>query len=348
MNFSTKEYQNILQFINSSLCDSHKIQALLSSMFQFNHSLLWRADTAGNMYNLEFFNFDDQLILDYKEVHNANDVMHPKKLVSKLTSNKETVYRMEEITIPTDLAKSMYYQFIKTHRIIDQMVVYFVNGTFIYGGIGFIRFKGEMPFTQKDKEILQTLSIHLQYLVKNIMMTKEIEAKSLYINKEKDYKLGIIQASHEQGISFYNKVAQYIIKDIDPTSTVEEFFYNSIHPRIPDGLNESESPYYFHINNRKIKVMVQEKESALLCAYTIYLYDQGDEEERSAAHPQKELSNRELEIYHLVLKGYTNEQIAKQLWITINTVKKHLRNMYTKYNVTNRTSLIYKLEGIVD
>lgn len=56
------------------------------------------------------------------------------------------------------------------------------------------------------------------------------------------------------------------------------------------------------------------------------------------------LSKREEEIFNYILKGYTNKVIADKLWITINTVKKHLSNMYEKIGVSNRTELIYKLQ----
>lgn len=63
----------------------------------------------------------------------------------------------------------------------------------------------------------------------------------------------------------------------------------------------------------------------------------------SGTPPDMLLSNRELQIYRLLVKGYANADIAEQLFITVNTVKKHLRNMYEKAEVNSRTSLIYKL-----
>ena len=64
--------------------------------------------------------------------------------------------------------------------------------------------------------------------------------------------------------------------------------------------------------------------------------------------PHTMLSNRELQIYRLLVKGYANAEIAEQLFITVNTVKKHLRNMYAKAEVNSRTSLIYKLGDWVE
>jgi len=49
------------------------------------------------------------------------------------------------------------------------------------------------------------------------------------------------------------------------------------------------------------------------------------------------LTDRELEILQLVASGATNAEIARQLWITQQTVKFHVSNVYRKLDVGNRT-----------
>jgi len=49
------------------------------------------------------------------------------------------------------------------------------------------------------------------------------------------------------------------------------------------------------------------------------------------------LTDRELEILKLVAEGYTNGRIARELWVTEQTVKFHLSNTYRKLGVANRT-----------
>ncbi|HET6866246.1 MAG TPA: response regulator transcription factor [Solirubrobacteraceae bacterium] len=49
------------------------------------------------------------------------------------------------------------------------------------------------------------------------------------------------------------------------------------------------------------------------------------------------LSGRELEVLRLVAAGSTNGEIARKLWVTEQTVKFHLSNIYRKLEVGNRT-----------
>jgi DNA-binding NarL/FixJ family response regulator len=50
-----------------------------------------------------------------------------------------------------------------------------------------------------------------------------------------------------------------------------------------------------------------------------------------------DLTARELEVLRFVASGATNSQIAAHLWVTEQTVKFHLSNVYRKLGVTNRT-----------
>lgn len=58
---------------------------------------------------------------------------------------------------------------------------------------------------------------------------------------------------------------------------------------------------------------------------------------RSVGGSRPELTRRELEILRLVAEGHSNLQLARMLWVTEQTVKFHLSNIYRKLNVANRT-----------
>lgn len=48
------------------------------------------------------------------------------------------------------------------------------------------------------------------------------------------------------------------------------------------------------------------------------------------------LTRRELEILRLVARGWTNRQVAQMIWVTDQTVKYHLANVYRKLGVGSR------------
>jgi len=56
-----------------------------------------------------------------------------------------------------------------------------------------------------------------------------------------------------------------------------------------------------------------------------------------SASPNAQLTDRELELLKLVATGASNQQIALQLYISVNTVKVHLRNIFQKLGVESRT-----------
>jgi DNA-binding NarL/FixJ family response regulator len=58
------------------------------------------------------------------------------------------------------------------------------------------------------------------------------------------------------------------------------------------------------------------------------------------------LTKREKEILKLIAEGFTNAQISQQLFISIDTVDTHRKNLYTKLNVKNTALLIrYAIEN---
>ena len=57
------------------------------------------------------------------------------------------------------------------------------------------------------------------------------------------------------------------------------------------------------------------------------------------------LTAREHEILIWVSRGKTNYEVAAILWISANTVRKHLENIYAKLGVSNRAGAVGVLLG---
>jgi DNA-binding CsgD family transcriptional regulator len=57
-----------------------------------------------------------------------------------------------------------------------------------------------------------------------------------------------------------------------------------------------------------------------------------------------ELTIREHEVLELISLGYTNNSIARQMSISINTVKFHLKNIFNKLKARNRIEALNKFQ----
>lgn len=58
---------------------------------------------------------------------------------------------------------------------------------------------------------------------------------------------------------------------------------------------------------------------------------------RQTADSSRDLTEREMEVLQLLAQGASNPQIAEELFITVNTVKTHIRHILTKLQLENRT-----------
>jgi DNA-binding NarL/FixJ family response regulator len=59
-------------------------------------------------------------------------------------------------------------------------------------------------------------------------------------------------------------------------------------------------------------------------------------------NPQEELSFREREVLQALAKGFSYKDIASSLFISIETVRTHIRNIYEKLHVHNRSGALRK------
>lgn len=59
-----------------------------------------------------------------------------------------------------------------------------------------------------------------------------------------------------------------------------------------------------------------------------------------------DLSDREYEVLQLLAKGYSNADIADNLFLSISTIKTHVSNLFVKMNVKSRTQALAKAKRL--
>lgn len=58
------------------------------------------------------------------------------------------------------------------------------------------------------------------------------------------------------------------------------------------------------------------------------------------------ISKREYEVLGLMAQGFSNQQIADKLFVSLNTIKTHSSNLFLKLDVSRRTQAVQKAKGL--
>ena len=58
------------------------------------------------------------------------------------------------------------------------------------------------------------------------------------------------------------------------------------------------------------------------------------------------ISKREHEVLELIARGHSNQEIADMLYVSVNTVKTHLSNLFLKLEAARRTQAIQKAKEL--
>ena len=98
----------------------------------------------------------------------------------------------------------------------------------------------------------------------------------------------------------------------------------------------------------EIRVLLENLSNTCVFAKKILEYETSSSkavsiEESNRQGMQDLLTEREKDVMHLFVKGYKQSEVAKELQISIDTVKRHIKNVYTKLDIHSKAELIEKL-----
>jgi DNA-binding NarL/FixJ family response regulator len=126
-----------------------------------------------------------------------------------------------------------------------------------------------------------------------------------------DHRLEVVDATIAAG------AVAYVIKSVHPddlASAIRQVFDHSI--------------YFAYSSPARVETNATANGNGSL---------NGDAPHPTAPAERHGLTRRELEILRLVSEGHSNAELARQLWVTEQTIKFHLSNIYRKLDVANRT-----------
>ncbi|WP_430667143.1 LuxR C-terminal-related transcriptional regulator [Fictibacillus enclensis] len=325
-----------------------QIQHFLCKMWGYHHSVLWFTDESGNISHPHLYQIQDKVIFDYLANYDELDFLHPKKHLNNIS--EQTIFRISDIVPNAKFEKSEFYTgFMKKHHYHDEMVVNFTYQNKLVGTLGLLRSKGDRPFDKQDVKRFEAISTFISLKISSQIMLEKAEYQKRIFEAHADRSPhGLIILDLTFRPLYYNSSARDITSDLLANKSektidifVQKYLLSQSYVQL-GFVRFVSSPSFQQYTIQFDPKSDFQKEPV----YIVHLIPNTNNNTSTPTidHTLSLLTPREMEICHLIRKGYTNLEIAEQSCISINTVKRHIQNIFSKLDVKNRTGLLSKID----
>jgi len=351
------DYVKVLKFIESiQITDENFVMQVLRSManiFGYSNTKFWLDDGKGNLYH-PITTMDKSFIEDYLDGNYKNDLLHPLNLGVDNAISKKVIH-MDYMMNPSCFAKTPYCQFLNKHGLHSEVGVYLANKDTLIGAVAIVRSKYERDVTNNDMNILRILTKYIsQGLYANQLYKTKNYEKMIFEAFANNSSTGLIFCDLSLKVHYCNTSSKEICKELlakenghnqDPI----EYLLQNVLANHRNMWKLGYENTFFTPSLKKVRVNILPTTigdysiSGENLYFIILSHDEQSKNNNSLLSPEIKISVRERQILNLIVQGKTNQEIADELYISIDTVKKYLRVLFDKFNVKNRTTLIYKV-----
>ncbi|NOZ42130.1 MAG: helix-turn-helix transcriptional regulator, partial [Alphaproteobacteria bacterium] len=284
------------------------------------------------------------------------------KLLNHLKLGSKRIVISDETINHSDYIRTKFYcDFLRPQSIYHMMTIGLHDGSRPIGLIGLHRTSASTAFSTKDiskiNAIIPCLSVAIQKIKLSEMAVERREIiKALSVDMHHE---GIMILDRNLFPTFLDDKARTLLK-VPPYSGHEiiRTINNYLPPRISQccqELNQRVSNSHDNRVDQHINfTTVHYSQNISGYVYAYRTRGQGlcflvcfKQQDTNLIKPDNftkfNLTRREIDIVHLVSVGMTNPEVSSKLFISIRTVQNHLRSIYSKVKVHNRTSLVSKL-----
>jgi len=228
------------------------------------------------------------------------------------------------------------YDIVKTAGLDFGMQAPITSGNDIIGSINLGRMFSEGSFKKQDLLTVSILSHFLNLALGRAVGNNCIKEYNLrYCNDIDNMKQAMVITDKDSNINYINRAAQDTIIRYFSFDNPNTEFSNQL-KKLSNGNRETV------INNLKLRRCIF---PGLKDQQNLVFIDENPIHAMNSS-VQETFSTREMDVLHLIEKGMQNKEIAEKLFISVNTIKYHLNNMYGKMGVTSRTELICKIYNL--
>ncbi len=318
---------------------------------QINHA----EPTSLNIDNFEpvSIHVNKKLLKEYLDGYGVLDILHPYNVGYNLLSKNKVLYITDLMNFE-QFEKNAYYKFLKMFNVYHELTMNFFDGETLLGGIGIIHSINE-PFNNTERANLEKVSTYIGKTLATHLKFKEKElSEELFKAFSLQSSTGLIVFDHLYHIHFANFTAKEICKQFineNRSDNCLEFFIKYILPnKIPlwqmGATKKIISPYFTELTMQIVpsNYLLKSNKHNLFMLYLIpeNTFAESSFTQLKQSCEKYNLTMREREVIGLLLKGFSNQEIAGELVVSLHTVKKHFQNLFSKCDVKNRTSLCAK------
>jgi DNA-binding CsgD family transcriptional regulator len=364
------DYVDILNLVN--LCNSQleprSLQAAilppLRSIFHTEGEVFYLANQdlkSLDLANVKSLDIEDRYNMVYAQQYCRCDPQLRKALYSR-----SVVFKYDDIMPITEWLKSVYYyEFLRPQNLKHEMEICLRAGNKLFGMLALLRSKQRRNFQEGDIVRAKVLAPHFTTALHNAILFSSIENERKLLRTGNELlPCGVILSDFELRPIYFNSEAKRICHAIlcnetEPANgiTSEELSlpsqivqdclilkrqsqnWNQIdplrHQRIVD-TQHNQASYCIEVS-----VIWQHTQISSEPYFLISLegLSKTDKVNQDILQKKYNLTNREIEIIQYAASGLTNYEIADKLFISKLTVETHLRNIFEKTGVMNRTQL---------
>ena len=305
----------------------------------------------------EHINFEDFIFVDWSDDHlerYLNDYADIDDALPIVSHKQPVMFRDSDVFIPDERMKTRYYNELLVPAGMNHSIegnIYIGDDGYV-AGIGIHRPDPLGEFTAKELEILKLSRPHLVNVARKFIENKSgidplsISVQALYeINDvglcifDDKYHLEDTNIGEKSFIGEESRGELYrslitLCKSLGEKIEKEGFSEipeeNMVHSRISIG----KAHYYAEVNCKKYGDEGYKYVATVYDSNTIFEHFLHEVRDRFA------LTDREFEVLICAMKGKSNSEISRELFISVPTVKKHLTNVYQKMDVEGKHQIL--------
>ena len=355
------EFSQLLSNINLDLLmhDNEgfreQIIYVLEKAFGYQNIDIWLADAKGRLFN-PVSSIASDFIEEYQRKWFQYDFLHPFQIgIDKCMAN--STLAIDQVVDKRSYENSPYCEFLRNFNLYHELGSYTKADDELIACIAVLRAENEQPFQLQDHINMQTISNILSPMLKMARHYSNQKAYEEFFKAFSDSSANgavIFETPHK--VLYYNQIAVDLCKQLhskpfNDVSAVTEFIRSlRKYDSSKWAIGFSKTFYLPDYGAVDVRILPATETEELLPDHPkkyMMLMEQNTKVATASHQPSLneayQFSLREMEIINLLKSGHTNDEIAKELCLSVNTVKKAVSKIYGKVGVNNRTGLLHYL-----